>query len=317
MNRLAPARPRFPIPRSSACALAAAFLLALAALGIGCATGSKPAPGADAPSEDHVTLHLRSISPEGEEATRAVEWDPKRTALVICDMWDDHWCRSASARVAELAGPLNETIEAARARGMFVVHAPSSVVSFYDGTPQRERARNAPFAEPPVPLSQDERWGTKWCWPDSPREPEMPVDDSDMGCDCAVKCEIRDAWKRQIETIRIAPEDAITDDGQEAYNLLAERGIDHVILAGVHLNMCVLGRPFAIRQMVKLGKDVALMRDMTDTMYDPRRRPFVSHFEGTDLVVRHVERYWCPSFESSDITGRPPFRFAADPRPRD
>ena len=29
-----------------------------------------------------------------------------------------------------------------------------------------------------------------------------------------------------------------------------ERKIENVIILGVHLNMCVLGRPFAIRQMV-------------------------------------------------------------------
>ena len=78
--------------------------------------------------------------------------------------------------------------------------------------------------------------------------------------------------------------------------------------------MCVLGRPFAIRQMVKLGKNVALMRDMTDTMYNPERPPGVSHFAGTDLVVEHVEKYWCPSFTSADITGRAPFRFKEDLR---
>jgi hypothetical protein len=78
--------------------------------------------------------------------------------------------------------------------------------------------------------------------------------------------------------------------------------------------MCVLGRPFAIRQMVRLGKNVALMRDMTDTMYNPERPPGVSHFEGTDLMVAHVEKYWCPSFTSSDITGKPPFRFKEDAR---
>jgi hypothetical protein len=99
--------------------------------------------------------------------------------------------------------------------------------------------------------------------------------------------------------------DAITDNGQETWNLLAERGIENVILCGVHLNMCVLGRPFAIRQMVKLGKNVALMRDMTDTMYNPERPPGVSHFEGTDLMIQHVEKFWCPSFTSNDITGKP------------
>ena len=117
-----------------------------------------------------------------------------------------------------------------------------------------------------------------------------------------------------VSIIEIAPEDAITDNGQETINLLAQRGIDNVILAGVHLNMCVLGRPFAIRQMVKLGKNVALMRDLTDTMYNPERPPGVSHFEGTELVIEHVEKYWCPSFLSSDITGQTAFRFMSASR---
>ena len=38
-----------------------------------------------------------------------------------------------------------------------------------------------------------------------------------------------------------------------------------------HENMCVLNRPFGIRQMVYQGQNVVLMRDLTDTMYDPRR----------------------------------------------
>jgi len=142
----------------------------------------------------------------------------------------------------------------------------------------------------------------------------MPIDDSDMGCDCKVKCTIREAWTRQIAAIEIAPEDALTDQGQETWNLLAARGIDNVILLGVHLNMCVLGRPFAIRQQVQLGKNVVLCRDLTDTMYNPDKAPKVSHFEGTDLVIEHVEKYWCPTITSQDLTGRAPFRFKEDPR---
>jgi hypothetical protein len=138
-----------------------------------------------------------------------------------------------------------------------------------------------------------------------------------MGCSCeGSKCTVREAWTRQHPGIEILPGDALTDDGQEAWNLLQSRGIEHVVLCGVHLNMCVLGRPFAIRQMVRLGKDVALARDLTDTMYNPERPPGVDHFTGTDLVVGHVERYWCPSFDSSDWVGGRPFRFAADRRAR-
>ena len=48
-------------------------------------------------------------------------------------------------------------------------------------------------------------------------------------------------WTRQIKTIEIMKGDAITDNGQETWNLLAERKIENVILCGVHLNMCVFG----------------------------------------------------------------------------
>jgi nicotinamidase-related amidase len=260
-----------------------------------------------------LSLRSRAKATDSSQPTvteRQVSWETKKTALIICDMWDDHWCKSAARRVDEMAGPLNEVVKAARARGVFIIHAPSTCTAFYDGTPQRKRAQAAPFSQTPIPLATTERWGTAWCWTDPKYEAVLPIDDSDMGCDCQpAKCPIRTPWTRQVSAIEIAEADAITDNGQETWNLLAERGIDNVILCGVHLNMCVLGRPFAIRQMVKLGKKVVLMRDLTDTMYNPERPPGVSHFAGTDLVVQHVERYWCPSFLSTDITGKPSFRF--------
>ena len=44
-----------------------------------------------------------------------------------------------------------------------------------------------------------------------------------------------------------------------------------------------------------------LARDLTDTMYNPQMRPFVSHDKGTELVVEHIEKYWCPSLLSADL----------------
>ena len=263
-------------------------------------------------------LHARSRRrlPDGtvEAVESELEWAANRTAIIIVDMWDDHWCASAAERVAELAVPMNEVVTAARDSGVFVIHAPSSTVDFYEGTPQRRRAQTAPFAETPVPLSDHERWGTTWCWPDPDREPNLPIDDSDMGCDCEPQCEIYDAWTRQIDTLTIHDDDAITDVGQEAYNLLEERGIDNVILMGVHLNMCVLGRPVGIRQMTYLGKNVLFVRDMTDAMYNSKMSPYVDHFAGTTLVSDYVEEYWCPSITSVDLVGGSPFMFREDPR---
>jgi nicotinamidase-related amidase len=289
------------------------FLLALPALALwGCATGTNAIP-----PEQTMHLKLRSRSASGEVKVTDVTWNATETAFIVCDMWDDHWCKGAARRVGELAVPMNQVLAAARQRGSLIIHAPSSTVSFYKDTPARKRAQEAAYAKPSAPLSTDDRWDTKWCWPDKSREPDLPIDDSDMGCDCAQKCKIGGAWTRQHPSIDIDPaKDAITDDGQETVNLLAQYKIRHVVLLGVHLNMCVLGRPFAIRQMVHQGREVALLRDMTDTMYNSQMRPKVNHFAGTDLVIEHVEKYWCPTFTTADLSpGATPFKFKEDVRP--
>ena len=261
-----------------------------------------------------VTLRTRDRL-NGTVIEQNTQWDTKKTALIICDMWDDHWCKSAARRVTELAGPMNEMIRKARSKGIFIIHAPSSVTDFYKSYPQRQLAQSAPFAKTPVALTSAPRWGTAWCWTDPKHERVLPVDDSDMGCSCVgKKCEIIPPWKRQHALIELNEGDALTDDGQETWNLLTARQIDTVLLCGVHLNMCVLGRPFAIRQQVYLGKKVSFIRDMTDSMYNPERPPGVDHFTGHDLIIAHVEQHWCPSITSDVITGTKPFHFQEDTR---
>src|SRR5207248_11628560 len=122
-------------------------------------------------------------------------------------------------------------------------------------------------------------------------------------------------WLKQHDGIKIHDGDVISDSGVEIWNVLAQRNIHNVILVGVHTNMCVLGRPFGLRQMAKNGKNVVLMRDMTDTMYNPARDPYVSHFTGTDLIVEHIEKWVCPTASSDQLLGGKPFRFAGDKRP--
>lgn len=215
-----------------------------------------------------------------------------QTAIVICDMWDHHWCAGAERRCGEIAKRMVPVIEAARAKGVFIVHAPSDCMDFYRDAPQRNRMREFQSAAPPVDRKVD--------------EPPLPIDDSDGGCDDVPQCKQGPPWPwtRENATLKVAPEDGITDRGQEVYNALRARGIRRVLIMGVHTNMCVLGRSFAIRQMVRWGVDCALVRDLTDTMYNPRMRPQVSHEQGTELVIRHIERYLCPTVASRDLIGQ-------------
>jgi nicotinamidase-related amidase len=241
-----------------------------------------------------------------EVVQEEVEWEPRKTAIVICDLWDRHWCMGATQRVDELAPAMDTVVANARARGVLIIHAPSDTVAFYTGTPARKRAQEAPLAPAQVALRN-------WMGLDPALEPPLPIDDSDGGCDDSPQCAQGAPWTRQHPALQIdEARDAISDDGQEVYNLLQKHDIENVIVMGVHTNMCVLGRPFGIRRLVGLGKRVALARDLTDTMYNSRRPPYVSHFRGTDRVVEHIEKHWCPSFTSDQITGGPSFRFAQD-----
>ncbi len=110
-------------------------------------------------------------------------------------------------------------------------------------------------------------------------------------------------WKSQSVMIQIdQTKDYISDRGDEVWNILESHHVKNVILAGVHTNMCVLGRPFGLRQMARNGKRVVLMRDLTDCMYNPKRWPFIDHFSGNDLIVSHIERFVCPTTTSDQIS---------------
>ena len=216
------------------------------------------------------------------------ELDPTKTAVVICDMWDDHWCKSAADRCGKLAKEAAPVVVAARRAGMTIIHCPSDTMDYYKESKARQRAKDAKKIEPPKPKEIV--------------APALPIDDSDGGCDDAVPAKFFKAWTHQHEAIPVDEEkDYVTDNGGEVYNILRDRGVTTVILMGVHTNMCVLNRSFAIKQLRKWDIDCLLVRDLTDAMYNPKKKPFVTHDEGTQWVIRHIEQYWCPTIASKDL----------------
>lgn len=270
-------------------------------------------------AEAPLSLTLQSRTPTGRASLVKEQWLPSRTAIIVCDMWDLHHCKNAVTREVEMAPRMDEVLEKARAAGVLILHAPSSCMKPYEGTPARERAQTAPAA-----ARLPDKIG-EWCKQIPAEELAVyPLDQSDGGEDDdpaehaawakaleAKGLNPKAPWTKQIDVLRIdQAKDAISDSGVEIWNLLESRNIDNVILMGVHLNMCVSGRPFGLRQMAKNGKHVVLMRDMTDTMYNPARWPFVSHARGTELFIQHVERVICPTITSDQFIGGQPFAFS-------
>jgi len=274
-------------------------------------------------------LELRTRVETGENTgrfhttTRKETWKAKETAVIVCDMWDLHHCLNATRRGAELAPRMNQVLNEARKRGAVIIHAPSSCMKTYEDHPARIRAVETPRSKT---FPQDIG---RWCHKIPAEERgKYPIDQSDGGEDddpeehkkWAAKLKSmgrnpRGPWKSQTDLIDIHKQDYISDSGEEIWSILEQRRVDNVILVGVHTNMCVLGRPFGLRNMARAGKNVVLMRDMTDTMYNPARAPYVSHFTGTDLIVEHIEKWVCPTITSNQLIGGRSFVFKNDRRP--
>ncbi len=267
------------------------------------------------------TLRTR---PQEASSFQDRRWKAARTAFIVCDMWDYHHSVNAVRRLREFAPRLDAVLAEARDRGATIIHSPSDCMAFYADHPARVRALAiAKTSSAPEGVAD-------WCH----RIPEeekatYPIDQSNGGEDDDLQEHAQWAaylksigrnpgtpWKRQTDLLSIdAESDFVCAEGDVVWNVLDSRGIDHVVLVGVHTNMCVLGRPFGLRQMKRGGKDVILMRDMTDVMYEPNSWPYVSHFTGIDLVIEHIERFVCPTVTSDQVLGGKPFRFRNDRRP--
>ena len=234
-----------------------------------------------------------------EETTH---WKASETAIIICDMWADHPCKLAAMRVDRMAPRMNRVISLARDHGAVIIHAPSSGVKYYEDTPYRQRMKEAAYTKPPVPIQG-------WCYLNPKFESPLPVVDNVKrgtsnvtGCDDPDPKPHPDSDRHQHPAIKMIGYDGVSHNGQEIFNFLEQEQRKNIVLMGVHTNMCVLGRPFGIRQQKYLGKNVVLCRDLTDGLYDPRDKPHVSHVRGVELIIEHIEKHWCPSILGESLT---------------
>lgn len=209
-------------------------------------------------------------------------------ALLICDMWDKHWSRGATERADQLAPRINHLASSLRSLGVLIIHSPSDTMDRYADSPARLRALEFPTVRPEILRAIE--------------LPPLPIDDSDGGSDTGEKPWFK-AWSRQHPSIVIDPaRDVVSESGEEIYSILQGRGIGTLLYTGVHVNMCVLKtRSFSLKPMAEKGVEVILVRDLTDSMYNPERPPYVSHEEGTRLVIEYIEKFLSPTVKSDQI----------------
>src|ERR1043166_1337823 len=124
-----------------------------------------------------LTLNLRtqSLRPDSHHRnrwhieTKRQTFPTAQTALVLCDVWDRHWCRGANERLGEMLPRMNRVVSSLRSRGVQIIHAPSETMDFYADSPARKRMLETPKL--PAPKLKDRT------------DPPMPIDSSDGGSD--------------------------------------------------------------------------------------------------------------------------------------
>lgn len=215
------------------------------------------------------------------------KFSARRTAFLIMDAWDRHWCADVNTRSTPVIQRIEAAADRLREQGVHILHVPSDCAAAYEDHPARERVRalrpvfttplvwyGVPFfrrlyGDPPVQLAEEN------------------------GCPCRPHCEIRPVWTRQHSGISIHDGDALADDPKEIVTYLRRKGIRHIVYAGFHANICLLRRPAGIAKMSWLGYDCLLARDLTDIMYDPALPPNVDHEEARIRVFDWIERKFC------------------------
>lgn len=214
-------------------------------------------------------------------------------ALLSIGIWSSHSCYSATERIHDLAERANTFLEKMRNKGCHIIHGGSySNYSCKQGrwedTKLRKNIKGLPMA-----ILKD--YGVTY--------PPIPFDDSDGGYEKADK---NREYNRAEVTIHPKihvdyENDCISDNAKEILNYLHAKKIKVLLAFGTHTNMCVLDKPYGIKWYIRYGFPVIIVRDLCDTMYNPKMSPFVSQADSNIIMSKWVETYVCPTIDSREV----------------
>ena len=206
---------------------------------------------------------------------------PEHVGIVVVDLWNFHWCKTAAERVGCMVPRMNKALQGARSLGMQVFLCPTDVADSYVGTTQRERAVAAKLLPLPKPVQLEfprPRGGGRMCGP-------------------GISCVVNYGWDGMQAGLTIARDDLIAEGTQQLYSLCRARGITHLLYMGVHTNMCVMGKSVGMVPMMRTGLKCVLCRDLTDAYTDYNPQSGYTPDRGTAEVVAHIERHILPSID--------------------
>ena len=214
-------------------------------------------------------------------------------ALLSIGIWNGHSCYSATERIHELSERANIFIKKMRSNGSHIIHCGSynnyhCKTGNWDNTNLRKNIKGHPIA----PLIDK-----------GLNIPPLPIDDSDGGYD---KKDKNLEYNKQSIAIHSNIEidydnDCISDYSKEILNYLYSKNIKCILVFGTHTNMCLLDKPYGIKWFIRYGFPVIVVKDLCDTMYNPKMSPYVSQSESNNIMNEWLEKYICPTIDSNEV----------------
>lgn len=205
-----------------------------------------------------MTLQTRDAK-TGQVANKKLKLDPSKTAVVIVDPWNYHWCMTWSEQAGGTVPRMNRVLQGARKLGMQILWAPTDVASMYSGYPQRERALAFRYVKVPKVRAFD-----------------LPFNLPRGACHCGpgIACAPNYGHDAMPPNIDLQETDLIVAGTQEVYSICKSLGITHLIYLGGAVNLCLTGKPEGLVPMTEAGLECLVARDVVEawTQYDPKSK---------------------------------------------
>ena len=197
----------------------------------------------------------------------------EQTALVLVDMWDNHFIESWLERAVQITKEaVVPALAAARAVGLTVIHAPSPPVAeqFEQLKRHAPPVAHAPPAWPPAEFRRRQGEYAVFRGPRAQPPGIPPLERLGMS-----------------PHIEVEQGEFVVATGEQLHALLAERGILHLVYAGFATNWCILNRDYGMRAMAGRGYTMILLREATAGVEFPDT---VREGLATEMAVREVEQ---------------------------
>lgn len=228
-----------------------------------------------------------------------LEWSLpiEHTALVLVDCWHDHPVRSFLERAsAIMKDKLAPTVEALRAVGVPIVHAPAPEVArhYAPATPptwDRAEQEAPPKQTPDWPPEDFRRRKDAYaCFgvhrlPNEPRARQWHQD------------HLQDPM-RIADVLKPRPEDVVIADGEQLHRFCRHRQVMHLLYAGFAANICLQIRDYGMRAMLGRGYNLILIRDATTAI---EHAETVTGQWLTRAAVLNLEMKVAPSVTSDQV----------------